>query len=193
MADTPSSPAPPPLNTWQMVKMFSPIVIFSILLPLVDILTDLRMIITLYTGVYACNSNEIYWIYGQDTYREIFDTCRKDASTFCQQNPSLCSFAKHEKFATMLLSKLLKQKAFKTETVSVPFLLNYFASFLTWYRREKNKLQTFIFPLLNIYPIFGKQVSFSLPIIILKFRCREIDSRYQEESINGLKDEDGPL
>ena len=105
MADTSSSPAPPPLSTWQMVKMFSPIVIFSILLPLVDIVTDLRMIITLYTGVYACNSNEIYWIYGQDTYREIFDTCRKDASTFCQQNPSLCSFAKHEKFATMLLSK----------------------------------------------------------------------------------------
>ena len=101
MADTPSSPAPPPLSTWQMVKMFGPIVFFSILLPFVDIVTDLRMIITLYTGIQACDKTRIRMNWDWDTYR----VCLANSSTFCQQTPSLCNVETHPTFATMLLSK----------------------------------------------------------------------------------------
>ena len=98
MTENPSSPAPPPLTTGQMVKMFGPIVFFSILLPFVDIVTDLRMIITLYTGIYACNETKII-------YRDTYKVCRANSSTFCQQTPTLCYVETHPKFATMLLSK----------------------------------------------------------------------------------------
>ena len=40
---------------------------------------------------------------------------------------------------------------------SVPFLLNYIVSFITWYRMEKYKTWTFVLPLLNVYPIFGNK------------------------------------
>ena len=36
------------------------------------------------------------------------------------------------------------------------FLLNYMAAFITWYKLEKNKIFTFAFPILNLYPIYGK-------------------------------------
>ena len=39
----------------------------------------------------------------------------------------------------------------------IPFLLNYLVCFITFLRKEKNKKFTFIFPLLNIYPQFGKK------------------------------------
>ena len=35
------------------------------------------------------------------------------------------------------------------------FLLNYVAAFTTWYKLEKNKISTIIFPIFNIYPIYG--------------------------------------
>jgi len=38
----------------------------------------------------------------------------------------------------------------------VPFLLNYFACWYTFFRNARYKTYTFIFPLLNLYPQFGK-------------------------------------
>ena len=38
----------------------------------------------------------------------------------------------------------------------VPFLLNYVACWYTFYREARYKKYTFIFPLLNLYPQFGK-------------------------------------
>ena len=40
--------ASPSLTTWECIKMAAPVVIFSIVLPFVDIITDLRTIILLY-------------------------------------------------------------------------------------------------------------------------------------------------
>ena len=37
----------------------------------------------------------------------------------------------------------------------LPFLLNYLICWYTFYREEKYKKYTFIFPLLNLYPQFG--------------------------------------
>ena len=38
----------------------------------------------------------------------------------------------------------------------VPFLLNYVVCWYTFYREARYKKYTFIFPLLNLYPQFGK-------------------------------------
>ena len=74
-----SKSAPPPLSltTRQLVKMAAPIVLFSILLPTVDNVTDLRMIIRLYTGITGCK--ELPW-------QEKF-TCQEDPVTYCESNP----------------------------------------------------------------------------------------------------------
>ena len=41
----------PPLPLGQLVKMTAPIFLFGVILPFVDMVTDLRMIIRLYVGV----------------------------------------------------------------------------------------------------------------------------------------------
>ena len=47
-----------PLPIGQLVKMTAPILIFGVTLPLVDMVTDLRMIIRLYVGVPRCAVKE---------------------------------------------------------------------------------------------------------------------------------------
>ena len=43
------------VTTKEMLKMFFPIVLISLILPLIDIVTDLRLIIQLYSSViYKC-------------------------------------------------------------------------------------------------------------------------------------------
>ena len=39
---------------------------------------------------------------------------------------------------------------------AVPFLLAYFKNFYTWWSEASNKKQTFMLPLLNLYPQFGR-------------------------------------
>ena len=65
----------------------------------------------------------------------------------------------------------------KTTYGAVPFLLNYVASFVTWYRMEKKKVWTFVLPLLNVYPIFGNTIFMFSHIfnICLLFRSGQID------------------
>ena len=44
-----------------------------------------------------------------------------------------------------------------TDFFSVPVLANYFISFYTWFRLEKSKrMDTFLYPLLNLYNVYGK-------------------------------------
>ena len=40
-----------------------------------------------------------------------------------------------------------------------PFCLNYIFCFIAFFRLGTNKRLTFIFPLLNLYPQFGKSLS----------------------------------
>ena len=69
--------------------------------------------------------------------------CRHDPVSYCSMagnNQTLCRFSSHPKMATLML---------------IPFLLNYFVCFITFFRKEKNKKFTFIFALLPLYPQFG--------------------------------------
>ena len=78
-----SKSAPPPLTltTEQLLKMAAPIVLFSILLPAVDNVTDLIMITRLYTGITGCAA------YGDLPWQERY-TCQEDPATYCQSNPN---------------------------------------------------------------------------------------------------------
>ena len=129
--------------------MTAPVFLFGVILPFVDMVTDLRMIIRLYVGVLACDFNSIWTVY---------EACDRatDKEKYCQDNLGACLFEKHPIFASMLLGKynLIYTRTSVENVVPVPFLLNYFASFLAWYRLE-NKLLTVVFPIFNLYSIFG--------------------------------------
>ena len=88
----------------------------------------------------------------------VFISCRSDAATFFELKPTspICGHFKHPRFATMFLGEIyILPQIFYENKISVPYLLNYFVSFLIWYRRENYEIKTFIFPFLNIYAIFG--------------------------------------
>ena len=92
------------MTSKEMTKMFLPIVLFSIILPLVDIVTDLRLIIQLYSGAYTCGDWEKYNV----SYSEWEDCLDSDDMTnFCQQYPmpKVCVLESHSNFATMLFGK----------------------------------------------------------------------------------------
>ena len=95
------------MTTKEMAKSFLPIILFSIILPLIDIVTDLRIIIRLYSGITGCISYEDYRRSNVSYYE--WTSCRDtdDLSTFCQQdkNRHLCKLEEHPKFATLLLSE----------------------------------------------------------------------------------------
>ena len=94
------------MTTMEMAKSFSPIILFSIVLPIIDIFTDLRMIIRLFSGIKSC----IY--YDDDInvrYSEWYGcTSSDDLSIFCLQYPNLCRTEEHNKFAILLLGKYKK-------------------------------------------------------------------------------------
>ena len=94
------------MTTKEMAKSFSPIILFSIVLPLIDIFTDLRLIIRLYSGIKSCNPVNVTW--NEWAYCNRIDDL--STSTFCQQFPNSCQTEKHHKFATLLLGKFIKVK-----------------------------------------------------------------------------------
>ena len=83
------------MTTKEMLKTFSPIILFSIILPLIDIVTDLRIIIRLYSGVVYCLLPENDIIFG-------FDLDYVDLEYEYAPDP-VCELETHPKFATLLL------------------------------------------------------------------------------------------
>ena len=115
------------MTTKEMLKMFFPIVLFSIILPLIDIVTDLRLIIRLYSSViYNCIPrrdlilkednigivNKLWSYYYEDGKRNVsyieWTNCTNSAAdldNFCQQYPNSCIEETHYKFATLLMGE----------------------------------------------------------------------------------------
>ena len=90
-----------PLPLGQLVKMTAPVFLFGVILPFVDMVTDLRMIIRLYVGVPACDFNNYY------SNRTVYFACDSatDLEKYCQDNLGACATEKHPIFASMLLGK----------------------------------------------------------------------------------------
>ena len=112
------------------------LLVLNIALPTLDTFTDINLVVKLYRGAQYCG-----WERNRD---EEFWKCDEDPVSYCsndENNLNVCRFSTHYKMATAMLT---------------PFLLNYLVCFITFLRKEKNKKFTFIFPLLNIYPQFGK-------------------------------------
>ena len=87
-----------------MIKMFGPIVLFSIVLPLVDILTDLRLISRFYF-LNSCISYSWYDSKRLNISHSELEKCwvSDDLSTFCQHNPTMCK--PYKKYAILLFGK----------------------------------------------------------------------------------------
>ena len=95
------------MTTMEMAKSFSPIILFSIVLPLIDIFTDLRMILILFSRSFLyCISNDVDISISNSDYQNCRETYYKEA--FCKNQPNLCNIERHNKFATLLLGKYKK-------------------------------------------------------------------------------------
>ena len=92
-----------PLPFGQFAKMTAPILGFGVIVPFVDIVTDLRMIIRLYAGVPRCSSGNETSLYDSICFKS------EDIDTYCQENPGECSTERHPIFASTLLGKLNKK------------------------------------------------------------------------------------
>ena len=118
------------------------IVMLNILLPTADVYTDINLMVKLYRPPpLGCLGD---WDDGH-TQIGVYDVCLEDFMTFCSKNENRqhCIIPDYNiKMATVLL---------------MPFLLNYLVCFYTFFRlTTKGKRFTFIFPLLNLYPQYGK-------------------------------------
>ena len=104
-----STSATPPLTTWQMVKMLGPIILSEILLPILDNVTDLRMIIRLYWGIPGCKAHSSVL-----TQTAGYTECLRDPATFCEDRKDdyYCERNKHPRFASMLLGTILSFNAY---------------------------------------------------------------------------------
>ena len=122
------------------------ITILNVLLPTVDILTDLISITKLYTGTEThidCDesSEVILYLsdYDDDSNSTIITPVWYEGRIKCLENSSLegLTFKPHPRWATSLL---------------VPFLLNYLLTWSIWWSIDKRKTITWIAPLLSVYP-----------------------------------------
>ena len=147
----------------RVLTIVAPIILLSFILPTWDVTSDGLLILEFFNGDFAtCLSRTI-------DPRErpcpldnckIWDGCiyRRQNNTescgYCKKHPSVCD--SHINFGFMLLGKMFGFISCIKATFAVPFLLSYFKSFYTWWSEASNKKLTFILPLLNLYPQYGK-------------------------------------
>ena len=133
------------LTKFQKVKESILITILNVLLPTVDILTDLISITKLYTGTEThidCDERSEVITHLSDfddddnliSIQAWYEGRRK-----CLENSSSSesTFNSHPIWATSLL---------------VPFLLSYLVTWFIWWSVDKSKTITWIAPLLSVYP-----------------------------------------
>ena len=101
------------MDNKEKAKKIVTVITLNLILPTLDIFSDLGFIIELFT-----------W----DEYEYIQDEWDENNLNFLKRRYGIA--------------------------LSFFFLLNYLMCFLAWYRKEQEKLETFIFPLMNIYPQF---------------------------------------
>ena len=103
-------------------------------LPTADVYSDGALIYDYYTG-YNFHPDCENWL-GNETHGELKSTNKTCLTEMVAKGQQL-HHEYHYTWATMLL---------------VPFILNYFAGWLAWYRNNKQKKFTWLACLLNLYP-----------------------------------------
>ena len=98
------------LGRWQLARITGPVVFFSIILPLIDNVTDLILIVKLYFGVNYCD----HYCFSPSTYGSKtcagYYQCRENATTYCNNldensNDESCQFRRYTTLASSLLCK----------------------------------------------------------------------------------------
>ena len=122
------------LTTFQKIKETILITILNVLLPSVDIFTDLGSVIKLYIGIRThpdCDewSNEL------SAYGDIWTVAKEN----CIENSSAegIIYTSQAGWATALF---------------VPFLVNYVTTWVVWWSVDKKKTSSWVAPLLSVYP-----------------------------------------
>ena len=94
-----------------MLKTILPILLFNIVLPFIDIVTDLRIILRLFSGITVCRRvrNDGYKSVA-NRVRLLIECKRSDLSKFCPEHPDMCKLEKHEKLAFLLFGKFTYHK-----------------------------------------------------------------------------------
>ena len=151
------------LTKFQKVKETILITILNVLLPTVDILTDLISITKLYTGTEThidCDerSEVITYLGDFDDNSSLDIETWYEGRRMCLENSSSegSTFNIHPIWATSLL---------------VPFLLNYLVTWSIWWNIDKSKTKTWIAPLLSVFPQVRTHPS-AFPNKDLYFRCK---------------------
>lgn len=152
------------LTRFQKAKETILITILNILLPTVDILTDLISITKLYTGIEShtdCDDrSEVITHFSDfgDDYNQTPIQTWIEGRRRCLENSSSegLTFTSHPIWATSLL---------------VPFLLNYLVTWFIWWSLDKKKTIIWIAPLLSVYPQVRTYLS-AFPREDLYFRCK---------------------
>ena len=101
------------MTTKEMLKTFSPIILFSIVLPLIDIVTDLRIIIRLFSGIVYCTLpddvefNDDDDDDDDDSYIHLdYEPFGIDLEYVKVSSEPVCEVEIHRQFATLLLGEL---------------------------------------------------------------------------------------
>ena len=119
------------------------VAVLNLLLPTADIVTDINLVVKLYRHRQPAECEDYSSFDDGERLVTIYEECQQDPVTFCSQdeNREHCVLS-HPKMATVLLA---------------PFLLNYIVCFYTFFRLTTDgKKYIFLFPLLNLYPQYGK-------------------------------------
>ena len=120
------------------LKLVLPVFLLKMIVPTVDIHSDLIIILSLFFGVYACSSKETF---------PQFEECQRDPAMYCQ---SLNITRRNE-------DCLERTHPYKAIALLCPVLLNYSFCFLVWTEQcFRAKKISVIFPLFNLYPQYGK-------------------------------------
>ena len=145
------------MSKLQKIKIATPIIIFNIILPTLDILTDFIMVVKLFLGAYKCNNDN-------SPESEAFQQCQNvGPGQFCGTflpNISTNMEVIRENNQTINASDIMVTCKISTHPVFavgmfLPFIINYLSHFYLWKIGGGSKV-SIILPMLNIYPQFGK-------------------------------------
>ena len=133
------------MTTGQKLKAIAPLLVFNIVLNIVDIFTDLRLIVILYSERVEYEIVKLS-VKAADEFDDLIACLLNFTVPYCTEKTTYYDhnivYVSNPYWATALL---------------VPFLLNYIITFSTWARLEKNKKWwSYIPPFLNIYAPYGE-------------------------------------
>ena len=136
------------LTTFQKIKETVLVTILNVMLPSVDIFTDLGSAIKLYMGIRThsdCDESSELGPYGYDPWR---------LGPWPQPtNYTWWAIVKEKCIANSTAEGIyyISQPVWATGLL-VPFLINYVTTWIVWWSVDKRKTVSWIAPLLSVYP-----------------------------------------